>query len=334
MAQDPNWLDQVHEDILEPDRRIVDPHHHLWHHRETPYLLDDLWADTGSGHKVEKTVFVECMAEYLTTGPEELRPVGETTFVASVAAEADKGGPGKARIGAIVSYADLTQGASLKDLLDAHVAAGQGLFRGIRHAAGWDASSTVRNSHTNPPEHLYADGKFQEGFAELGKRGFTFDAWNYHPQIRELTELAKSVPGTTIIFDHFGGPLGIGPYAGHRDEIFAQWQEDTAALARCPNVVAKLGGLAMPINGFGWHKRSMPATSDEIVDAHKPYYDHMISVFGAERCMFESNFPVDKQSVSYPVLWNAFKKIAADYSEDEKDALFRGTATRIYRIEG
>ncbi len=272
------------------------------------------------------------MADYLTDGPEELRPIGETAFVATTAEEARRS-PAKAQIGAIVSYADLTLGDRLKAVLDAHEEAGKGLFRGIRHAAGWDESMIVRNSHTNPPQHLYGDPAFRKGFALLGERGLTFDAWNYHPQIHELTDLAKSVPGTTIIFDHFGGPLGIGPYAGHRDEIFAQWQEDTAALARCPNVVAKLGGLAMPINGYGWHKRSMPAASDDIADAHKPYYDHMIGVFGADRCMFESNFPVDKQSVSYPVLWNAFKKIAAAYSEDEKDALFRGTATRIYRIE-
>ncbi len=295
-------------------------------------MLEQLWADTGSGHNVEKTVFVECTSDYLETGPEELRPVGESHFVAAIAAEADKGPAANARIGGIVAFADLTS-EKLGAVLDAHEEAGNGLFRGIRHAAGWDASTTVRNSHTNPPPHLYADRNFRAGFAELGKRGLTFDAWNYHTQIHELTDLAKTVPGTTIIFDHFGGPLGIGPYAGHRDEVFAQWQEDTAALAHCPNVVAKLGGLAMPINGFGWHKRSEPATSDEIVDAHKPYYDHMIQCFGPDRCMFESNFPVDKQSVSYPVLWNAFKKIAKDLSDDEKDALFYGTANRIYRLD-
>lgn len=333
MAQAPNWLDQVHEEIIDPDRRIVDPHHHLWHHADNPYLLEDLWSDTSNGHLVEKTVFVECMAEYLTTGPEELRPVGETSFVAAVAAEAQKGPKNKARIGAIVSFADLMLGDRLDDVLDAHVDAGQGLFRGIRHAAGWDASSTVRNSHTNPPQHLYADRKFRDGFRRLGERGLTFDAWSYHPQISELTDLAKTIPETRVIFDHFGGPLGVGPYAGHRDEIFATWKEDTEALAHCPNVFAKIGGLAMPINGFGWHKRSAPANSDEIVDAHKRYYDHMIRVFGPQRCMFESNFPVDKQSVSYRVLWNAFKKIAADYTEAEKDALFRGTATQVYRIE-
>ena len=326
------WLAQVQEEILEPDLPICDPHHHLWDHPGSRYLLDELLADTGSGHNVVSTVFMECMAMYRADGPEALRPVGETEFVNGIAAMSASGGYGDGRMCAsIVGFVDLTlpdAGAAL----DAHMAASP-RFRGIRHASGWDASEEVRNSHTNPPRGLLADAAFRAGFAELGKRGLTFDAWMYHAQIRELTPLAQAFPDQPIVLDHFGGPLGIGPYAGRREEIFAAWKDDVAELARCPNVVAKLGGLVMPINGFGFHKRETPATSDELVAATRDYYLHMIDCFGPDRCMFESNFPVDKQSCSYQVLYNSFKKIAAGCSDAEKAALFHDTAVRVYGVE-
>ena len=328
-----DWLAQVSEDIIDSERPICDPHHHLWDHPDSRYLLDELIADTGSGHNVVSTVFVECASMYRADGPEALRPVGETEFVNGVAAMSASGGYGAMRacVG-IVSYADLTLGTAAGEVLDAHLAASP-RFRGIRHAAGWDASDAVRNSHTNPSEHLLADPAFREGFAELGRRGLSFDAWLYHHQIPELTELARAFPGTAIIFDHFGGPLGIGPYAGQREAIFAQWRKDVAELARCENVYAKLGGLVMPINGFDFHNRERPATSDELVAATDRYYRHAIDCFGVERCMFESNFPVDKASCSYAVLWNAFKKLVADASETEKAWLFHDAAATAYRLD-
>jgi predicted TIM-barrel fold metal-dependent hydrolase len=332
MADQRAWLEQVSEEILEPARPICDPHHHLWHHPGSRYLLEDLLADTGSGHRIVSTVFVECAAMYRARGPEALRPVGETEFVNGVAAMSASGGFGETRVAAaIVGFADLTLGAAVADVLDAHAAASP-RFRGIRHAAGWDASDAVRNSHTNPPKGLLARDDFRAGFAELGKRSMTFDAWLYHTQIDELTDLARAFPQVTIVLDHFGGPLGIGPYAGKRGEIFNQWRESIAALAQCSNVVAKLGGLVMPINGFGFHKRERPATSDELVAATADYYRHAIDCFGPDRCMFESNFPVDKQSCSYAVLWNSFKKLADGYATQEKSALFHDTAARVYRL--
>ncbi len=328
-----DWLAQVSEDIIDPERPICDPHHHLWDHPDSRYLLDELIADTGSGHNVVSTVFVECASMYRAEGPEALRPVGETEFVNGVAAMFASGGYGAMRACAgIVSYADLTLGSAAGEVLDAHVAASP-RFRGIRHAAGWDASDEVRNSHTNPSEHLLGDSAFREGLAELDRRGLSFDAWLYHRQIPELTDLARTFPNTTIIFDHFGGPLGIGPYEGQREAIFAQWRKDVAELARCENVYAKLGGLVMPINGFGFHKRERPATSDELVTATDRYYRHAIDCFGAERCMFESNFPVDKASCSYAVLWNAFKKLVADASNAEKAWLFHDAAATAYRLD-
>ncbi|MDA1074131.1 MAG: amidohydrolase family protein [Proteobacteria bacterium] len=326
------WLAQVSEPIVDPDRPICDPHHHLWDHPTSRYLLDELLEDTTSGHNIVSTVFVECSSMYRADGPANMAPVGETEFVNGVSAITASGRYGDFRACAgIVSYANLCLGAAVGEVLDAHMAASS-RFRGIRHAAGWDASPDIRNSHTNPPPHLYLDPTFRQGFAELGKRGLSFDAWLYHPQIAELTDLARAFPDTTIIFDHFGGPLGVGPYAGRRDELFPAWQKDVADLARCKNVVAKLGGIVMPINGFNWHKRDLPASSDEIVASTGPYHRHTIEVFGADRCMFESNFPVDRASCSYAVLWNAFKKMVTDVSSSEKSHLFHDTAARAYRL--
>jgi L-fuconolactonase len=327
------WLAQVPERPLEPELPIIDPHHHLWDHPGSRYLLDEILHDLGSGHRVLATVFVECLSMYRADGEESMRPVGETEFVNGIAAQSASGQYGETRVAAgIVGFADLTLGAAVESVLQAHIAAAPARFRGIRHAAGFDPSPEVRNSHTNPPPDLYYSARFREGFAKLRAAGLSFDAWQYHPQMRALTDLARAFPDTTIVLDHFGGPLGIGPYEGRREEIFRQWKNDIAELARCPNVFAKLGGINMAINGFGWHRRPMPPTSDELVAATRDYYLHAIDRFGPSRCMFESNFPVDRISCSYVVLWNAFKKIAAGFTADEKASLFHRTAATAYRL--
>lgn len=327
-----SWLAQVREDIIEPDLPICDPHHHLWDRNGSRYLLDELIEDVRSGHNVVSTVFVECDSMFRADAPAALAPVGETEFVNGVAAMSASGGYGELRACAgIVGFADLTLGSAVGEVLDLHLARSD-RFRGIRHAAGWDADERVRNSHTDPPKGLLGRADFRAGMKALAERALSFDAWLYHTQIPELTDLARACPDVTIVLDHFGGPLGIGPYEGCREEIFARWRDDIAELAGCPNVVAKLGGLVMPINGFGFHKREVPPTSDELVAATAPYYRHAIECFGVERCMFESNFPVDKQSCSYHVLYNAFKKLVADASADEKRQLFHDTAARVYRI--
>jgi predicted TIM-barrel fold metal-dependent hydrolase len=327
------------EEVLEPELPICDPHHHLWDRNGERYLLHELLADTGQAdgqgrrHDVRSTVYVECASMYRADGPEALRPVGETEFVNGMAAMSASGGYGPTRACAgIVGLADLRLGAAVRVVLEAHLDAARGRFRGIRHAAGWHASAQIRNSHTEPIEHLLLDKRFREGFAQLAPLGLSFDAWLYHPQIAELTDLARAFPGTTIILDHFGGPLGIGPYAGQADAVYADWKRDIDELARCPNVVVKLGGLAMPINGFGWHKRGPRPGSQQLADATARYYLHTIERFGPQRCMFESNFPVDKVSCSYVVLWNSFKRLAAGFSPTEKAALFHDTAARVYRL--
>lgn len=332
MSASNQWLDLLHEEVIDSQREICDPHHHLWDHPLDAYLLPELLADIGQGHNVVSTVFVECGAMYNASVAPALAPVGETEFVNGIAAMSASGQYGPSRICAgIVSYADLSLGDAVGEVLEAHIVASP-RFRGIRHAAGWDVSDAIKNSHTHPKEHLLLNENFQRGFAQLEQRELSFDAWLYHPQIKELTELAQAFPKVTIILDHFGGPLGIGPYEGKGEEIFKQWQKDVAELALCSNVYAKLGGVVMPINGYGWHKQAMPPSSDEIVSATERYYDHAIGVFGARRCMFESNFPVDKRSCAYHVLWNAFKKMASKYSDADQQWLFHDTATKVYRL--
>jgi L-fuconolactonase len=334
MPGDLAWLAQLQEGVLEPQRPICDPHHHLWDrvsHSER-YLLDELLADFG-GHRVVSTVFVECAAFYRADGDEALRFVGETEFVQGVAAMSASGHYGEVRACAgIVSRADLTRGSDVPRLLDAHIAASPNRFRGIRHASAFDPNPEIRRSHTAPPAGLLGDAAFRRGFAELEKRSLSFDAWLYHHQIPELTALARAFPNVTIVFDHFGGPLGIGPYESKRDEIFAQWKRDVDELARCENVVAKIGGLLMAINNWGFDKRAKPPGSEEIAAATRDWYLHAIDRFGPRRCMFESNFPMDRVSCSYQVLWNSFKRIAAPFSEGEKSALFHDTAARVYRL--
>ncbi|MBL8350354.1 MAG: amidohydrolase family protein [Burkholderiaceae bacterium] len=324
------------EQILEPELAIVDPHHHLWDHKRHRYLLDELRADTGSGHRIVATVFVDCMAFYRADGPAALRPVGETEFANGVAAMCASGVYGELRACAgIVSFADLTLGAAVAEVLQAHVAAGggpAGRFKGIRHAGGWDASPMIHNSHTKPSRGLYGEAGFRQGFAQLAPLGLSFEAWQYHPQLPDVTALARAFPDTAIILNHCGGPLGVGPYAGRGDETFAQWRRDIAELATCPNVNVKLGGLGMRIGPIGHHALPDPPSSQQVADAWRPWTDACIESFGPDRCMFESNFPVDKISAGYAVLWNAFKRLAAGASADEKAALFAGTARRVYRL--
>ena len=327
-----DWLELVREPIVEPERPIIDPHHHLWKQATMwgTYELDDLWADTQSGHNIEKTVFIDCRSSYRESGPAHLKPIGETEYVAEVAAASAKTA-GKATIAAIVSHANMTLGEAVVEVLEAHETAGGGLFRGIRHAGPSDTTGTLSNPGTNRP-CPYGQADFRAGVKTLGQHGYTYDTWHFHHQNADYLALARAVPETVMILDHFGTPLGVGAYAGKRDEIFEQWQKDIAAIAECPNVVAKLGGLAMPDNGFGWHDNDRPPTSDEFVAAQRPYYLHAIECFGPERCMFESNFPVDKLSISYHVLWNGLKKMVAEFSDDEKQAMFYGTAARVYRV--
>ncbi len=334
------WLQGVQETALEPDLPIIDPHHHLWDKRpgavQSRYMLDEMLVDIGGdggGHNIVSTVFIECGAMFKTDGPEAFRPVGETEYVNGIAAQSASGIYGKTRIAAaIIGTVDLRIGDATADVLDAHIAAGGGRFRGIRRGLFWHASPEIANHRTEPGDGLMKRADFRAGFKHLAKRKMSFEVWCAHTQIAEATELARAFPDTTLILDHFGGPCGIGPYAGKQDEVFATWKASIDELAKCPNVFAKLGGLNMEVNGYHWEKRPKPPTSQELAAATRRYFDHTIEKFGPSRCMFESNFPVDKLSCSYTVLWNSFKLLLKGYSASERTALFSGTAAKVYRI--
>jgi len=326
------WLAQTVEEAIEPDLLICDPHHHIWDYPRSRYLVDEFVVDIGGGHRVIKTVFVECKQFYRNEGPEEFRPVGETVFVDSVAGPA-RTDSGVSEVAAgIVGFADLSLGSGVQAVLDAHLDASK-RFRGVRHASAWDESDRVHNAHTNPPRGLLGNHMFRQGLACLEKLGLSYDAWLYHPQIPELTNLARAFPDLNIVLDHMAGPLGIGPYAGHREEVFEIWRSNMAELANCENVSVKLGGLTMSMSGFGWQKREIPPGSRELAEVMGPYYRSCIEQFGVQRCMFESNFPVDRASCSYTVQWNAFKRLTRGYSDAERSALFHDTAIGIYRLD-
>lgn len=329
----PDWLALHDEAALAPAMPIIDPHHHLWGHAGHPYFLPELLADTNTGHRIEATVFVECRAMYRADGPLEARSLGETEFVNGVAAMSASGQFGPTRAcAAIVGNVDLRWGARAHAALEAHIAVAGGRFRGIRNGSAWDASG-IRATSANPPPGLLLDPDFRVGFASLARLGLSFDAWLVQSQHADFLDLARAFPDTTLVLDHCGGPLGIGPYANRRDEVFATWRTSLQAIARCPNVQIKLGGLGMHTLGFDFPRQARPPSSEALAQAWAPYIETCIEAFGAQRAMFESNFPVDKGTCSYGVLWNAFKRIAAQYSADEQAALFSGTASRVYRIE-
>jgi L-fuconolactonase len=329
----PDWLNRWHEEISEPELPIVDPHHHLWDRPGWRYLLDELLVDLNSGHNVVATVFVQCRAMHRADGPDELRPVGETEFVNGVAAMSASGtyGPTRACAG-IVGHADLRLGARVQEVLEAHLRAGGGRFRGIRHIVAWDGDPTTLNPNNPAPPGLLAEKTFREGFARLGPLDLSFDAWLFHPQIAELMNLARAFPETRIVLNHVGGPLGIGAYAGKRDAVFAAWRAAIRGLADCPNVFVKVGGLGMRINGFGFERAPEPPSSEALAVAWRPYVESCVESFGARRCMFESNFPVDKGSYPYAAYWNACKRLSNGASADEKADLFHRTAARFYQI--
>ena len=328
----PEWLARHTEAALDPELPIIDPHHHLWIHGNDSYLLPELLADTTTGHRIVATVYVECRAMYRAGAPVESRSLGETEFVNGVAAMSASGLFGATRAcAAIVGNVDLTLGDRAQPALEAHVAAAGGRFKGIRNVSAWHASG-LRATSANPPPGLLRDAGFRRGFAALARLGLSFDAWLVHTQLDDFLDLARTFPDTTLVLDHVGGPLGIGPYVGQREAVFADWRQRIQAVAQCPNVHVKLGGLGMHTPGFDFHRQPEPPRSEALAQAWRPYIETCIEAFGAQRAMFESNFPVDKGTCSYAVLWNAFKRIAAGCSAAEKDALFGGTAARVYRM--
>jgi predicted TIM-barrel fold metal-dependent hydrolase len=334
-APDEAWLArQPAEPILDAELPIIDTHHHLWERPDHRYLLHEFLADVGTGHNVVATVFVECHAMYRASGPKEMRSLGQTEFVAGIAAMSESGLYGPARVAAgIVGFADLTLADRVEPVLQAHIRAGGGRFRGVRHSAAWDASDTIGNSPTAGGPHLMRRADFRAGLARLAALGLSLDAWAFHPQLGDVVELARAFPQASIIVGHVGGPLGYGPYAGKRDEVFKTWKTGISELATCPNVTMKLGGMMMRLAAYDYRTEATPPSSAQLATLWRPYMETCIELFGADRCMFESNFPVEKMGVGWAPLWNAFKRIAAGASREETLALFSGTARRAYHLE-
>ena len=330
-----DWLGLTEEEILEPGLPIVDPHHHLWERDGGhSYLLPQLLADTASGHDVRATVFVQCGEMYRASGPEEERSLGETEFVTGVAAVSASGRHGLTRACAgIIGMVDLTLGDRVEPLLEMHRAAAGGRFCGIRNRTAWHPSPDVTSNLVMKPPGPLEHPSFAEGARRLAQQGLPLDVWAYHTQLPHVVKLAKAVPELTIVVDHVGGPLGIGPFRGKQAEVYPEWKQRMMELAELPNVRVKLVGLTMFVNGFDFHKKPKPPGSEELAKTWAPYIEPCIEAFGVDRCMFESNFPVDKGQCSYAILWNAFKRLTAKAGEAEKQSLYSGTAMRTYGLD-
>jgi predicted TIM-barrel fold metal-dependent hydrolase len=330
-----DWLALTPEPPLEPEIPICDPHHHLWDFRPEPvhyqrYLLPDLAEDLHSGHNVRSTVFIEVKAWYRADGPEEMRPVGEVAFVEELATESASGKYGHTQVAAaIIGYADLKLGERVAPVLDAMQVASPTRFRGIRHSVGWDPSPELVNRDI---QGVLSSANYRAGARVLASRGLCLENSLYHPQLAELATFARAIPDLTIILNHIGGLVRVGPYAHRDDDVLPAWRRGIAAVAACPNVILKLGGVGQRRFGFDWQDRTTPIGSAELAEALSPLMQYCIEQFGPDRCMFESNFPVDKVSYSYTVVYNAFKRLSTGYSAAERAALFHDTAARVYRI--
>ena len=328
------WRALRREEVLEPERPIIDAHHHLWERNGHAYLFKQYQADASSSHNIRASVYIECGAYYRATGPEMMSRLGEVEYANGIAAMAAAQLPGSPQIcAAIVGTADLTYGAEISRLLDAQQASAAERFRGIRLITKWDHDQALNNGRYVLPQGLLTDKDFRAGFAQLESRNLSFDAMIYHPQLSELTDLARTFPGTTIILNHIGGLLAYTrTYKEQSQQATSHWKAAMLELSTCPNVLVKLGGLGMPYLGFGLDKLAIPASSEQLAQAWGPLFRFCIDTFGPDRCMFESNFPPDRESVDFPVLWNAFKRIASEYSDQEKHALFFSSAARAYRL--
>jgi L-fuconolactonase len=339
LAQDGAWefkmseneINPPDEEILFPGLPICDPHHHFFNSPDFHYWLPDLVLDIKTGHNIVSTVYVDARLGYLQDGPEDLKPVGEIECVDSLVAN-NRQSAGINIGAAIIGHADLKLGDRVKPVLEAHIAASPDRFRGIRIIACWDSSPACTRDINASQGGLLLDTAFRRGLACLKEYNLSLDVTLFHPQIPELVDLARAFPDTTIILDHTGGPLGAGPYADNPTEVFRNWQKNMAELAGCSNVYVKIGGLAMEIYAYGLTRQPKPINSITLAEIIKPYCLWCIEKFGVNRCMFESNFPIDKQQLAYAVLWNAFKRITKDFSTAERQALFHDAAFKAYRI--
>ncbi|NIE73577.1 amidohydrolase family protein [Pantoea sp. Ap-967] len=330
----PEWLAQVNEAPLDPQRAIIDAHHHLWDRPGHRYLAEEYLADMACGHRLVASVYIQCRSMLAIDRAEPFQAVGEVEYANGVAAYSASGLLGEVRLcAAIVGGANLMLGDTVAPVLDEMLQRAGPRLRGIRNTTAWHPDPRLVSNPRPPPAGLLREPAFRRGLAQLVRRSLVLDIWAYHTQLGEVLALARAFPDLTIVVDHLAGPLGAGPYAGRRAEVFEHWSSDLNRLAQCPNVHLKLGGLGMKVVGFDLHHEARPPGSMALADLWRPYLLHAIDTFGVERCMFESNFPVDKGMFGYGVLWNTFKRVVADFTDGEKNRLFSGTALDVYRID-
>jgi L-fuconolactonase len=338
-----DWWALRPEVAIEPGWEIIDTHCHLWVERDLPdpadpsrqlrtsrYMTDEFSRDV-AGHRLSRFIYVECGSGHYTSGPEHMRPVGETEFAVELARTFDGIG-GRPRLSAMAAYADLAH-PELDAILNGHASAGGGLVRAVRHSAARLEAPSARLLAGAARPGLYEDADFCRGVARLGERGLAFEAFQFHFQLKDLAELASRTPDTLFIINHLGAPIGYGRGAAAEDELFRDWAEGIELLAGYPNTIMKLGGIASPVTEYDAPLRDRPPSSEEFVEERGKYFRHAIAAFGAKRCMFESNFPVDSVSLSYTTLWNAYKIIAGEYRVAERQMLLAGTARKVYRLD-
>lgn len=330
----PDWLAQHHEAALSPEQPVVDAHHHLWDRQSGRYLTGEFSADIqASGHRILSSVYVQCRSMLRRSGPEELKPLGEVEFACGAAAMFSSGHYGNAQgCEAIVAGVSLTAGEALQPAIDMMMQQSAGRLRGMRNPLAWHADPRVLSSPATPPAGLAGSAGFRRGAACLARNGLSLDVWVYHTQLKEIVDLARAIPDLRIVVDHCGGPVGVGPCQGQRDEVFSHWRNDLAQLAALPNVSIKISGLGMAVMGYPFAQAATPPDSLTLMQAWQPWFETIVGLFGAGRCMFASNFPVDKGMFSYGVFWNACKRLAHQATRDEKDQLFWRTAATTYRL--
>ncbi|MDH4571552.1 amidohydrolase family protein [Salinicola acroporae] len=322
-----SWLARHREPILMPDQKILDAHHHLWDREESRYRTDEFLADIALGHDVRASLYVQCRTGYRDAGPEALKPLGEVETVLEWSAGAPNYPLG------IVAFADLLAGSQVRGTLEALCDIAPGSVRGIRNTTAYHPDPVVRSSPRPAPDGLLRAKAFHEGAVQVARAGLTLDVWVYQTQLQEVEALARAMPDLTVVIDHCGGPLGVGPFRDRTPADFAAWRQGIQRLAALPNTRIKIGGFGLAVFGNAYHLNPEPPTSAQLASDWLPYVETCLEAFGSHRAMFESNFPVDKGMYSYIALWNAFKRLTQPLGQEDRDRLFWRTAVETYGLD-
>ncbi|PRD42462.1 amidohydrolase [Phyllobacterium phragmitis] len=322
-----DWLAKAREEIIAPEQPILDAHHHLWVRPQGRYAAAELQKDVSCGHDVRASIYVQCRTGYKTDVEPALQPVGEVETILAWCRNQPN------YPAAIIAFADLQLGSGVRRVLDPLIQTGDGKVRGIRNTTAYHAHPAVRSNPNPPPDGLLRSETFLAGAKALAAYGLNLDVWAYHTQLGEVLALAAAVPDLTVVIDHCGGPLGVGPYRPADPEVFGEWCKSIVQLAELSNTRIKIGGFGLTVLGYRYADAPIPPQSEQLAFDWSPYFAHCLESFGPQRTMFESNFPVDKGQFSYGTLWNAFKRLASDLSPEERDDLFWRTAARSYGLD-